>query len=395
MKVSWRSLAQFILLPACSVTFALLMIEVLLRIGGWQADFFFQPDPDISATYIPGKRGWNVIGTRRQWIEINSFGYRDREWSVAEPPETYRIALLGDSYVAGMEVPTEQRLGELLQRRLNTDCSSGTHVEVLNFGVTGYGTAQELETLRHRALQFHPDLVMLFFYTGNDLFDNSTQLDPEPNRLHYVLSDSGELRPQPFTVSDSTLKRWLRAHSKAYNFLRDHISTLEAVHRAMMRVGLMQDSASEGQMQNALQTLQGSQYLRDTPPAIDNAWSVSKALIAEVHRVVSVNRAKLLVVLVPTKPAILNVTPSSDGNRDRWDMDQPAKRMLRICADLGIDCLDLTKAFRKPGVTVDPCFFFEGHWTPLGHRVAADAVSAALHDSLCPRDGGSPDQPSA
>ena len=387
MTRSWRHRLAYVVLPAASVLMAVTLLESFLRLTGLQPDFFFQPDPDISVTYIPGKHGWNVIGRHRQWIEINSFGYRDREWTVAKPRGTRRVALLGDSYVAGLEVPAQQRLSALLEERLNRDCNDGQHYEVLNFGVTGYGTAQELETLRHRALQFRPDLVLLFFYTGNDLFDNSLQLDPEPNRLHYVLTGSGQLQAQPFTVNDNALKRWLRAHSKAYNFLRDRISTLQALHRTMIRIGFMQDATASQEAVSALDALQGSQYLRDTPPAIDDAWTVTRALVAEVQRVASANAAAFAVTVIPTKPAILDVPPSGDGHgartRERWDMDQPARRMLAICGDLGIDCVDLTGVFRKPGVDVEQCFFSEGHWTPAGHGIAANAVFTALRTTLC------------
>ena len=385
-----KAAAQYVLLPVAAVLTAFLILEAGLRITGLQADFFFQPDPDISATYIPRKTGWHVFPAHRQWIEINSFGYRDREWSVAKPPNAVRVALLGDSYVAGLEVPVGQRLSERLAEQLNAHCGDTRRYEVLNFGVTGYGTAQELETLRHRVLQFRPDLVLLFFYEGNDLFDNSVELDPEPNRLHYVFGPSGELVALPFTVRDNAVKRWLRAHSKAYNFLRDRISTLQAVHRAMIGAGLMQDAASPDAENNALQALQVSQYLRDAPPEIDRAWEVTKALFPEVQRLATENDARFAVVIIPTKETILRRIPAKDSNPSRWDMERPLERMAQICGDLGIDCVQLVDAFRAPGVDVEKCFFSEGHWTGNGHAVASGAIFDALRDLICSRDGTAP-----
>ena len=41
----------------------------------------------------------------------------------------------------------------------------GKQVEVINFGVSGYGTAQELLTLRQKVWDFSPDIVVLAFTT--------------------------------------------------------------------------------------------------------------------------------------------------------------------------------------------------------------------------------------
>jgi hypothetical protein len=50
-------------------------------------------------------------------------------------------------------------------------------MEVLNFGVSAYGTAQELLTLREEVWRYAPDVVVLALFTGNDLSDNSAALD--------------------------------------------------------------------------------------------------------------------------------------------------------------------------------------------------------------------------
>ncbi len=63
---------------------------------------------------------------------------------------------------------------------------------MLNFGVSGFGTAQELLLLRDRVLAYHPDLVVLAFLTGNDIVDNSRALTSDPRRPYFVMN-SGRL----------------------------------------------------------------------------------------------------------------------------------------------------------------------------------------------------------
>src|SRR6185295_39399 len=90
---------------------------------------------------------------------------------------TVRIAVLGDSFTEAMHVPLEQTFWFLLQQKLQ-QCNAfpGKQVEVINFGVSGYGTAQELLTLRQKVWSYSPDIVILAFTTYNDVYDNSRAL---------------------------------------------------------------------------------------------------------------------------------------------------------------------------------------------------------------------------
>src|SRR5262249_58104006 len=104
-----------------------------------------------------------------------------------------RIAVLGDSFIEAVHVPYEQSVCAVLQQELAQHCSVAPRqqVEVLNFGMTAYGTAQELLTLREEVWRYAPDVVVLALFTGHDLSDNSAVLDsgsynsPSPLRSHF------------------------------------------------------------------------------------------------------------------------------------------------------------------------------------------------------------------
>ncbi len=384
------------LLGAASLV-ALGLFEVFLRVTGIQPDFFAQLDPEVSAHYIPGKKGWNVYPSGRQWVEINSHGYRDHEWTVDKSPDTVRVALLGDSYIAAMEVPEEQRLSELIEVRLNAECGAGgTRYEVLNFGVTGYGTAQLLDTVKHRLPRFGVDSVVAFFYTGNDLYNNSLELDPEPNRVHYQLAASGELERLPYTIRDHPIKRWLRAHSKTYLFVRNRIKGMAALHRAMMKMGVMQEVTQDGDEKeeageaiSATERLRQMQHLRASPPAIDRAWTLTDALLAVLAQEAG-KSAVFALVTIPTKNELLDAAgtlPAADLPSDdvaEWDYQQPIRRVAETCEQRGLRCLSLVPSMtREPDRIRDLFFDPGGHWTPYGHRVAADAVFELVREGAC------------
>jgi hypothetical protein len=123
-----------VLTVGISVAMALVMAEVGLRLYGFSAVVFEQPDPITGTRLRPLTRGWQTV-EGEAFVEINSHGYRDRERTVAKPANTVRIAVLGDSFVEARQVAFEDTFGAVLERLLNGDRRfAGRTVEVLNFG---------------------------------------------------------------------------------------------------------------------------------------------------------------------------------------------------------------------------------------------------------------------
>lgn len=71
------------------------------------------------------------------------------------PRPRTRIALIGDSFTFGLEVRYEETWGQELERAL------GPGVEVLNFGVDGYGVDQAYLRYQRDVVPWHPDIVIL------------------------------------------------------------------------------------------------------------------------------------------------------------------------------------------------------------------------------------------
>jgi lysophospholipase L1-like esterase len=95
----------------------------------------------------------------------NSAGLHDHEYPVDKPAGTFRIVVLGDSVAYGYRVDLDQSLTKRLEQKVNA--TGPTRAEVLNFGVPGYNTTQELAYLRDTGLDYGPDLVLLI-YVLND-----------------------------------------------------------------------------------------------------------------------------------------------------------------------------------------------------------------------------------
>lgn len=152
---------------------------------------FYTWDPYIGIVLRPGARGMVYTESKSSFEQISSQGLRDREHAKEKPASTFRIAVLGDSFAEAFQVPIEKTFWSVLEWELSgCPAMKGERVETINFGVAGYGTAQELQMLRHRASDYSPDLVLLAFFTGNDVQNNSRALQKDPYRPYFVYKNS-------------------------------------------------------------------------------------------------------------------------------------------------------------------------------------------------------------
>ena len=214
------SIAQRLLATALGIVLALAAGEALLRIVGApevapvrRGRFQLSANPRLVFEPVPGlAHQGNPQGFFEYEGTSNRLGYRDREHPVTKPAGTYRIAVLGDSIAAGYRIGrTEEIFPFLLERRLR---AAALPVEVLNFGVTGYNTEQEVETLRTRVLAFAPDLVVVA-YCHND------RRPPDPRIVQALREAGAGRRTLPLAEAERLL-----IHSALYRFLR--YSVLEA-----------------------------------------------------------------------------------------------------------------------------------------------------------------------
>ncbi|MDT5159447.1 MAG: hypothetical protein QOH51_3804 [Acidobacteriota bacterium] len=216
---------------AASVVVGLLIFEVFLRAVGFTYPIFYQPDASRGYSLRPGIEGW-YRKEGEAFVRINGEGLRDREHAKQKPAGTLRIAVVGDSYAEAFQVEQEKAFWSVLERRLG-ECPAlaGRPVEVINFGVSGYGTAQELLTLREKVWDYSPDVVLLAVTTNNDVLDNSRALKQTDEIPYFVLDgdqlvlDNSFRDTTAFRLRDSALNRLGR-------WLRDHLRFVQAIHQA-------------------------------------------------------------------------------------------------------------------------------------------------------------------
>ncbi|RTL41018.1 MAG: SGNH/GDSL hydrolase family protein [Candidatus Melainabacteria bacterium] len=182
---------------------ALSLIEVVMASAGLGEEEIFRLDKQIGFTHIPNKRiYWKQEGPG-VYSYFNADGMREPGLTIAKPAGTYRIAVLGDSLVEGLQSPIEKtfgyRMGKELTKKLNRP------VEVLNFGNSGYSTAQEYLQLK-KVWKYSPDMVLLG-YSNRDIFENWS---PPDETITNVRPYALHLPNSHLVVDNSSVTNWMR-----------------------------------------------------------------------------------------------------------------------------------------------------------------------------------------
>ena len=364
---------------------ALAGFEVLLRAIGWSSPIWYQPDPELGWRMRPGVAGW-YTKEGRAWVEINAEGRRDAPVPTEKRPDVYRIAVLGDSYAEAMQVPRDQAFWALLPERLRAcGFAPGKRVEALNFGVSGYGTAQEYLTLQSRALAYHPDLVLLQFTNGNDVQNNSFALEDERNRPFFHFDADGELRLNRFFASSADFRRRSSPASERLRTATNYLRVLQLV-RAAREAPLM----GRAHAQEAQGIEQGLEPLVLAPPVKyqwREAWLVTEALIAMTAEAARASGARFALVTVPYAIQVHPERPVREALQAKLgvaDLFYPDRRLERFAERNHILAVTLAPEMQRLAESSGTYFHGfgdgrgKGHWNAEGHRAAADIIARRL-----------------
>lgn len=100
-------------------------------------------------------------------IQTNSKGLRDKEYSITKPDNTFRVAVIGDSFTFGDGVKEAETYHAVLETHLN-ERSDSLQYEFINFGLAGYDLLNYLGNIKAKALEYDPDLILIGFCGNND-----------------------------------------------------------------------------------------------------------------------------------------------------------------------------------------------------------------------------------
>lgn len=375
-----------------AVLAGLFLGEIVLRVLGFSAPIFHQPDPVLGHSLIPGAEGWQSE-EGRAWVEINDQGMRDRERARTKPPGTVRIAVLGDSFMEAIQVDLEQSFCARLEAELAA--RGRPRVEVLNFGCSGHGTGQALLALRKKVWEFEPDLVLLSFLTANDLSDNVRELKGTDYAPYFLLDEGGQLQLDQSFLQSAIYQRRAGTLGRFLFGVHRYSRLAQALNLVRRRRLVEHRRAARDRGAEGLHPIvfQGQIYRPPEDEVWTRAWRVTEALLGALD---GESRAKRVPFCLMILSNAVQVAPNAEL-RDLVakqlgvpNLEYPDRRLAAFAEARGIPVLPLVPGLRahaeKTGVALHGFPGSDrGHWNAEGHQAAARLAAPWLEPHLPPR----------
>ena len=349
MKINSRVFLTNLSLIIISTLFALLLSEIALRIMGLkpmyvspERDRFWKYDSLLGWAHEPGEEGIFETAEFRTSVRINEKGLRDRPPSYERQNDIERILVLGDSFAWGYGVEESERFSQLLEKSLD--------VEVINAGVSGYSTDQELLWYRSEGIKYETDLVLLII-AGNDVGDNDREIVSTIYYKPKFVFENGQLVAKGYPVPKTSPQgRFI------YSLSQRSALTYFLVQRYYDFISLYSKMKID------------SDYVNSPVSGISaksEPFKLTIALIDEIQKIAHQRKAKFMIVAT-----------------DRWWDSQSTetyKDFINALRTEGYLVLDVEsmRGF-DPELMLIPN---DGHWNQAGHEFVAEKIKALIETS--------------
>jgi hypothetical protein len=326
--------------------------------------------------------GWRYApGFRNDDHQMNAQALRSaRAYDTTPPPAVIRVAAFGDSFVYGNEVRNPESWPALIERE-------DPQIEVLNYGVGGYGLDQAYLRYTLEGSALTPQIVIIGF-TPDDLgrvtnvyrrFVGATEMPLFKPR--YVLDDHGELKLLASPVrEESDYQRLLRNPREVLEHGRDDLWYKPAVYE-----NPLYDASATVRVGSWLAT---RVYRRHIDPdrfhhgalfnPTSSAFRINVALFRAFSKAVDDAGARPLILILPDRASV---------ERARDDQPVSYEPLLRQLRDHRLAVADALDAFKSlPHEDVSGWFARRGHYSPEGNSVVAAWLRPQLRHLLGTRD---------
>ena len=346
----------------------LLLAECLVRIFSDIHPPLKRRDLVLGARYTPNLDVEIDVDESHQRVRLrfNDVGFRGPTRTRTKPAGTCRVAVIGDSQISAIATQEDETFVRKLESGLQA-IEASARWEVLNFGVSGSSTAQELVLYRKLVSDFEPDLVILAYFEGNDLVDNSDRLSWTP-RIYMDLDDEGRLFQKPRSVTRAYGSSWLNRNSRFYVWQKRLVN--RATRGVLDEKGLNVRGSGVGR---AFETRADAD--------LTHAWQLTRVLLRTFYDDVRKDGADFLLMYIPAAEAVdPEVWQRRFGKEASESLDpkHAERQIASIALDHGLAATFLSDLFRSElSAGRGPLFFNgEGH---INERAQALAAREVLH----------------
>lgn len=338
-------------------------------------DFWNSDHPTFGVWHAPEQATRHSSDCFDVLYQTNSVGARDRERT--ERSDAPRVVVLGDSFVEGWGLATDERLSDQLEQR--------TELEHLNFGMSHFSPYQAVLAYRELGLRFAHDAVLLAVVPASDFADldvrRAMRMPTYDYRYRpYLVGEYPDF--EEIHLREQVLARWLRRNSFGYNALSGISAALRERVRASNRnaagvgatrmVARATDDARSDRGASAEPEPTHSFFHDYSPRLLDLLRSSIERLKA------AAGGRSVAVALVPQMRDLVRYDESGTSplGSELGELLAPFDvRVVDLLPELYRRRSDLTRYFLT-------C---EIHWSGEANEVASEAIAEMLADSFYAR----------
>ncbi len=383
------ALARF-LVCTFSIALCLGMFEVVTVMGGDYRPLFSTPTPpwrrpgnrpDRELLYVkdgPKQTTMEFQGAERSRLQGAGSGtvYRcelrlDRNgFRNATELSSAEIIVIGDSFVEGLQVSRQELLTDQLSGLLGKT--------VANLGRTSYGPQQELHVLRRYGLGLKPRACVWAFYEGNDLQDLNAYEREQDNLSRILADDRSRTRYERSFARNGlgyVIRNWIRPdRGLPARLYTGRLAGGSGEDRELYFTTGIQHGEVGPELPRGAHTPEFQRFLR---------------ILAEARSECDRHHIDLVVAFVPSKFRVYRNACRFAPNSPclRWPVDALGQEMEQaIRRDFpGTGFVDLSPVMAGAAARGEILYLPDDtHWSPAGHRLAAEVLA----DRLRNRDEG-------
>ena len=342
-----------------------------------------RPDPVFHHLYPANLRVKEMFAGFPTSFSTNSQGLRGREYPLDKPEGSYRILVLGDSFVFGTAVNNEETFCSLLEDELNAGPTDKKY-EVINCGIVSYSPILEYLLLKKKLINYSPDLVMLF-YNFSDLQEDVLYAK------HIIYGKNKEIVGcNPFYVNNHPdyallLRKNFYFFSYIYNKLSKSFRKIRLVGlKDYIRCNLQGSSAKELIMlRPTMSSVEFDAYFifRENVDKriIQYYWKNSTVWLDKIKALLDKNGTDFILVSFPHG---LQVSKDAWGEgRATWQFEKnklydsvvPFEMFGTYSRERDVNFISL-QPYLLAHATEELYYDFDGHWTALGHKRVAQGL---------------------
>lgn len=335
--------------------------------------------------------GWHHIpGSRTSFrsqefdveLQFSSRGLRGVEKPYTLSPDTFRILILGDSFVEGHGVDLEDSLPVILEQNLDGTIP-GIKFDVVAHGVSGFSTDQELLWLESEGLKYRPDLIFLMIYYDDVMPNIATKSWGIPKPLFDLKGKQLALYNVPVPRTPQTDKRSTVARIRNRMYAVSNLFLL--LNRALLSSPLKGFAVRTGIVVPPIQKETDPWYeqrvfrLGDRGE-VEKAWRLMSALLNRMDDRAEKSGAELVLFHIPIRERIHASTHRIEReymlSMEEWESRVYENRIQRVGRQLGIHLINPEEDFLSRAQMGRKLYFDRDlHWNEEGHRAAAQAVN--------------------